>query len=297
MTTPTRDWENQVTIHVVGNIQYYSTYAPITWRLLAFTEWNLKCHVIIVIKTDLWGFVVPMHSGLCEQYIKSLGLTPSGFDFLFRTCPRALGQQTPPELFLTPETTPTQDWKIRLHLLGQWWPPTRTAAETPGCRHTQISAHTVTNCLGNLHSVLDACIQVVSFKAAACCKAPQGNRDPWLACQQLGIGAFLYECRFCLSHGDAWVRVWYLGGECYASAYITEEGRWDSGSVMVWRMDGLEYTVMAGMDLSCWMAHSMSKVTRKRWSNLRSFPTPSVMGSFSRPMSSLSQSASHRTSR
>ena len=79
-----------------------STYAPFTWRLLTFTEWNWKCHVIIVIKTDLSGFVVPMHSGLGEQYVKSLGLTPSGFDFLFRTRPRAFGQQTPAESVLIP---------------------------------------------------------------------------------------------------------------------------------------------------------------------------------------------------
>ena len=46
-----------------------------------------------MIKTDLSGFVVTMHLGLCEQYVKS----PSGFDFLFRTRPRALWQQTPPE--------------------------------------------------------------------------------------------------------------------------------------------------------------------------------------------------------
>ena len=53
-----------------------STYAPFTWRLLTFKGWNWKCHVIIVIKTDLSGFVVPVHSGLCEQYVKSLGLRP-----------------------------------------------------------------------------------------------------------------------------------------------------------------------------------------------------------------------------
>ena len=35
-----------------------------------------------MIKTDL--FVVTMYWGLCEQYIKSLVLTPPGFDFLFR---------------------------------------------------------------------------------------------------------------------------------------------------------------------------------------------------------------------
>ena len=35
-----------------------------------------------------------MHSGLGEQYVKSLGLKPSGFDFLFRTRPRALCETT-----------------------------------------------------------------------------------------------------------------------------------------------------------------------------------------------------------
>ena len=48
-----------------------------------------------------WGAHRPLTTGivrrLCEQYVKSLGLTPSGFDFLFRTRPRALRQQTPPE--------------------------------------------------------------------------------------------------------------------------------------------------------------------------------------------------------
>ena len=50
-----------------------------------------------MIKTDLSWFVAPMHSGLWEQYVKSLGLMPSGFDYLFRMHPCALGQQTPPE--------------------------------------------------------------------------------------------------------------------------------------------------------------------------------------------------------
>ena len=57
---------------------------------------------MIVIKTDLSGSVVPMHSGLCKEYVKSLGLLASGFDFLFRTRSHALGQQTPPELVLIP---------------------------------------------------------------------------------------------------------------------------------------------------------------------------------------------------
>ena len=55
-----------------------------------------------MIKTDQSGFVVPMHPGLCEQYVDSLGLTPSGFEFLFRTHPRALGQQTSSEPVLIP---------------------------------------------------------------------------------------------------------------------------------------------------------------------------------------------------
>ena len=66
---------------------------------------NWKCHVIIVIRTDLSGFVVTMHSGLCEQYVKSLGLT-SGFDLLFRNRPRALWQETPPELVRTNPLNP-----------------------------------------------------------------------------------------------------------------------------------------------------------------------------------------------
>ena len=55
-----------------------------------------------MIETDVEVFVVTMHSDWYEQYVKWLGLTPSGFDSLFRTRPRALGQQTPPEPVLTP---------------------------------------------------------------------------------------------------------------------------------------------------------------------------------------------------
>ena len=36
-----------------------------------------------MIKTDLSGFVVAMHSGLCEQYVEPLSLMASGLDFLF----------------------------------------------------------------------------------------------------------------------------------------------------------------------------------------------------------------------
>ena len=43
-----------------------------------------------------------MYSVLYEQYVHSLDLTASGLDFLFRTGPRALWQQTPSEPVLIP---------------------------------------------------------------------------------------------------------------------------------------------------------------------------------------------------
>ena len=63
---------------------------------------KLKNHAIIVIKTNLPRFVATMHLGLCEQYVKSLRLSAAGFDFLFRTRPHALWQQTPLEPVLIP---------------------------------------------------------------------------------------------------------------------------------------------------------------------------------------------------
>ena len=50
-------------------------YSYLKWRILKFTRWNWKCLVIIVIKTDMSGFIVTMHWGMCEQYVESLGLT------------------------------------------------------------------------------------------------------------------------------------------------------------------------------------------------------------------------------
>ena len=73
------------------------------WWILTCTKWNWKYHVIIVVKTDLSGFVLIMHSGLCEQYVKSLGLSASEFGFLFLPRPRTLWQQNPPELVLIPK--------------------------------------------------------------------------------------------------------------------------------------------------------------------------------------------------
>ena len=48
--------------------------------------------------TDLSGFVVTMHSGLCEQYVQG----PMSLDLFFRTRPRALWQKTPSEPVLIP---------------------------------------------------------------------------------------------------------------------------------------------------------------------------------------------------
>ena len=39
--------------------------------------WNWKCDVIIVIKTDMSGLVVPMHSGLCERPRDLISHAPS----------------------------------------------------------------------------------------------------------------------------------------------------------------------------------------------------------------------------
>ena len=48
------------------------------------------------------GFVVTMQWGMSEQYVKSLGISASGFEFLFRARPSAVWQQTPPEPALIP---------------------------------------------------------------------------------------------------------------------------------------------------------------------------------------------------
>ena len=53
-----------------------------------------------MIETNLVGFVVTMQSGFSEQYVKSLGLAASGFNFLFCTHPSAIWQQTTPEAVL-----------------------------------------------------------------------------------------------------------------------------------------------------------------------------------------------------
>ena len=59
-------------------------------------------------KTDLSGFVVTMHSGLCEQYVKSLGLMASGFDFPFCMRPRACDNK--------PLQNHSQSLKLYIHI-------------------------------------------------------------------------------------------------------------------------------------------------------------------------------------
>ena len=62
-----------------------STILPFKWRILTFKGWNEKYHFIIVIKTNLSGFVVTMHSGLCEQHVQSTGLMALALELTF-TC-------------------------------------------------------------------------------------------------------------------------------------------------------------------------------------------------------------------
>ena len=54
------------------------------------------------VKLKMSGFVVTMQSGLCKKYVKFLGLSALGFDFLFRMRPCALWQQTSAEPVLIP---------------------------------------------------------------------------------------------------------------------------------------------------------------------------------------------------
>ena len=49
-------------------------------------------------KTHLSGLFVTVHPSLCKQYPQSLSLT--ALAFLFRTHPRAMWQQNPPEQVL-----------------------------------------------------------------------------------------------------------------------------------------------------------------------------------------------------
>ena len=56
-----------------------------------------------MIKTDLLGFVVTMHSGLCEQYIQYQGLTASRLKLPVCTCLPASQQQTHPEPVVIPQ--------------------------------------------------------------------------------------------------------------------------------------------------------------------------------------------------
>ena len=52
--------------------------------------------------------------------------------------------------------------------------------------------------------------------------------------QEWGRVLFTDESRFCLSHGDGWVRVWRRERERFADACVVEQDRWGGGSLMVW---------------------------------------------------------------
>ena len=53
------------------------------WGILRFTGWHSKCHVIILIKTNLSSFVVTTYLDVCEQHFQSLSV----INFLFDCSP------------------------------------------------------------------------------------------------------------------------------------------------------------------------------------------------------------------
>ena len=129
------------------------------WNLQV--KWNKKCHVIIMIKTDLLGFVVTMHSGFCEQYIKSRGLTALALRFPVCTSLHASWQQIPPEPILIPQicndfviTVHNAEYKVRCSLPSiykfQWFPC--------GDSHTYCSLDLV-----KFHSTIDSWDIVVIY--------------------------------------------------------------------------------------------------------------------------------------
>ena len=78
--------------HFSGEWHHFFHSGGFTWRIQTCMGW--KWPVILVIKTDLSGFVVTMSSGFCDQHVQSLGLTASELDLLFRTFSCAMFQQT-----------------------------------------------------------------------------------------------------------------------------------------------------------------------------------------------------------
>ena len=76
---------------------------------------KLKMSFIIVIKTDLSGFVVPMHSGLCEQYVKSLGIW-----LPVSHTPSCIGTTNPSRTGLNPLNIAILGWGNGLSPLQCW---------------------------------------------------------------------------------------------------------------------------------------------------------------------------------
>ena len=93
-----------------------STYAPFTRWLLTITGWNWKCHVIIVIKTDLSGYVVPVHSGLCEQYTSNPSGYALGIWLPVSHAPSCIGTTNPSRTGLNPLNISSISIRIRTEI-------------------------------------------------------------------------------------------------------------------------------------------------------------------------------------
>ena len=81
-----------IRLHMPGVKKCRVTRASACHHTLNDNHWHrlLEIPAMIGVKSNITTFNYV--SGLCEQYVKSLGQTPSGFDFLFRMRSRALGQ-------------------------------------------------------------------------------------------------------------------------------------------------------------------------------------------------------------
>ena len=79
-----------------------STYAPFTWRLLTFTEWNWKCHVIILIKTGSGGVCCPNALGLVRTVRQIPQANALGIWLPVSHAPSCIGTTNPSRTGLNP---------------------------------------------------------------------------------------------------------------------------------------------------------------------------------------------------
>ena len=77
-------------------------YSPFKWRILTFAGWNSKCHVIIMMNTDLR---LCCHNALVLLWTARPISLPYiiTIELPLHTCPQALWQQTHPVLVLIPQ--------------------------------------------------------------------------------------------------------------------------------------------------------------------------------------------------